>query len=144
MKLNFITILLLLLSTVVFSQRDTTVISDSTKIYYIVDSMPQMSNGEDINTGLFRIFRENFIYPDSLDCSLITYIVFEFTISSTGKIKDENIRFRGNYPDCEDDYNKLKKAGTEFFKKLPMFTPGKNNGKPVDVRFVFPVHIHLQ
>jgi hypothetical protein len=144
MKSIIVIFLPFLISFNLLSQSDTLIKSDSVEVFYIVDSMPTMPNGEEISIGLRRLIMEEFKYPDSLDCGLISTIIFEFTISSTGKIKDDSISFRSNYDDCLSDYDKLRKAGDDFYKNLPVFNPGKHKGKLVAVKFIYPLQIHLQ
>lgn len=139
-----ILITLLLLANVISLLGQVNSKVDTSEVYYIVEKMPTMKGNRSVLTGFSELFSNKFVYPDSLNCGIISTYYIEFTISKKGEVIDPVIRFRSNYKDCKKDYEKLKTAILEFLDKLPKFEPGEHNGIKVDVRLKFPVHIDLQ
>jgi len=117
---------------------------DTSQVYLVVDSMPQMRDGSDIVNGIREIFAKDLRYPELSECVIVSTIIYEFTISYNGKVIDKSVSFRGNYSDCPEDYDKLRKSGLQLLDNLPVFKPGMHKGKYVKVKFKVPIHIHLQ
>lgn len=57
-------------------------------------------------------------------------IITQFVIDTNGKVTD--VKIRAPHP-------RLKKETKKVVDKIPMFTPGKQNGKPVKVRYTLPI-----
>lgn len=138
----FAPVFIFFLTHVAFGQNNSEI--DTSDVYIIVDTMPTMADGSDISTGVRLFIQKKFRYPDSLTCGLISTIYFEFTISYNGNVVNPNVFFPGNYPDCTNDYEKLRRMGLDVLNDLPTFKPGKHNGKYVNVKFMFPLRILLQ
>jgi hypothetical protein len=102
-----------------------------------------MNDGLDIKENFLKLFMDEFNYPDSLNC-LITHIRFEFVVAYTGVLTDKKITFRPYEESCNNDMDKLRRAGLDFLDRFPLCKPGKLNGKNVKVKFVIPVIIELQ
>ena len=62
-------------------------------------------------------------------------ILTEFVIDKSGNIKDIKIRA---------PHAKLKKETQRVINKIPSFTPGENNGSPVNVRYALPINFQVQ
>ena len=116
---------------------------DTSQVYVYVDSMPTMNDGLTIQDKLLQLFIKDFNYPDSLNC-LISNLIFEFVVSYNGALTDKKITFRPYEESCNDDIEKLRKAGLNFLDRFPLCKPGKLNGKNVKVKFIVPVIICLQ
>jgi len=117
---------------------------DTTETLIFVDTMPTMQNGECISKGFSTLFSDEFKYPDTIECKIISIIYFEFVIRFDGTISDKNVRFNSNIEECAKDYNLLKKAGLVLLDKFPKCIPGSHEGKLVNVRFRSPVHLMYQ
>lgn len=139
---NLFFILFLLLPVKVISQNSTDI--DTLQVYILVDTMPSLVDGGDFATEIRQFILKEMQYPDTLTCGLISTIYFEFIISYEGKVIHPNVFFRSNYPECENDYEVLRKTVLDLLNRLPEFKPGMQNGKYVNVKFLFPMHIHLQ
>lgn len=65
-------------------------------------------------------------------------ILVKFAVYKSGKIDNLEI-IEGGENLSEDESNEIMAA----FKQLDSFTPGKNNGQPVNSRFTFPLRLYL-
>lgn len=65
-------------------------------------------------------------------------IIVKFAVYKSGKIDNLEI-IEGGENLSEDESNEIMAA----FKQLDSFTPGKNNGQPVNSRFTFPLRLYL-
>lgn len=65
-------------------------------------------------------------------------IIVKFAVYKSGKIDNLEI-IKGGENLSEEDCNEIMAA----FKQLDSFTPGKNNGRPVNSWFTFPVQLYL-
>lgn len=65
-------------------------------------------------------------------------IIVKFAVYKSGKIDNLEI-IKGGENLSEDESNEIMAA----FKQLDSFTPGKNNGQPVNSWFTFPVQLYL-
>ena len=102
-----------------------------TEYYYVVDSMPQYPGGQPEMT---KFFITQFNYPPDMDvcCKIYT----EFIIDTCGNMT--NIRIvRG----LQEDFDK---ETLRVLNLMPQWKPGKLNGVPVNVKYVFPISIALQ
>lgn len=62
-------------------------------------------------------------------------ILAEFVIDKVGKVNE--VKIRAPHP-------RLKKETEKVVGKIPKFTPGKQNGKPVKVKYVLPITFMVQ
>ncbi|MBN2890250.1 MAG: energy transducer TonB [Bacteroidales bacterium] len=106
-------------------------ISDS--VYLFVEEMPVFEGG-DIALRLF--IAQNMVFPfQYIECDILSTIYIRFVVLKTGEIANlEIIRGTDYFLDLE---------ALKVVSLLPNFTPGKQNGKPVNVYFSLPVHIDL-
>lgn len=106
-------------------------------IYDNVEDTPTYSGGKyrltkDIVVGLpdkYKSEREG-KYP--------AQIIVKFAVYKSGKIDNLEI-IKGGENLSEDESNEIMAA----FKQLDSFTPGKNNGQPVNSWLTFPVQLYL-
>jgi protein TonB len=87
---------------------------------------------------LGKFIAKNTNYPEFLrnvGVSGRSYI--QFTVNSRGEIVDVQAVDGRNDP-------LLDKEAVKAIKKLPVFTPGKHNGLPVNVHFTVPVNFQLR
>ena len=105
------------------------------EVFFIVEDMPKF-NGKDRDE--FRKFiGENLRYPQIAADNGITGIVYlQFTINKNGQVTDVEV-VRGVDP-------ALDKEAIRVITSSPRWSPGKQRGKPVNVRFTFPIHFILR
>jgi TonB family protein len=96
--------------------------------------MPQFPGGE---TALKKYIDNSIVYPKrALEKGIIGTVYVEFVISKSGKVRDAKIA-RGVDPD-------LNKEALRVVNTLPLWKPGRKNGKPVDVTYTVPVEFDIK
>lgn len=82
--------------------------------------------------GLMRYIASRLKYPESaIQQGVEGTVVVEFVVKSDGTIGEARIK-RGLTPEC--DYEALT-----VVESLPKFTPGRENGKPVNTWYTLPI-----
>ena len=111
--------------------------------FAVVDEVPIFPGCEDaadkracFNDKIQLHIGKNFNYPKAAqDANIEGRVSTMFMITSEGVI--ENIKMRGPDKLLEDEVERI-------IKRLPNMTPGKNEGKPVNVTYSIPVNFKLQ
>ena len=105
------------------------------EVFFVVEDMPTFQGQ---NSDAFRIYiQKNLKYPTIAAENGISGRVFvQFDVDPTGKITNV-IVVRGVDPS-------LDKEAVRVVKSSPQWTPGKQRGRPVRVRFTFPIVFQLQ
>jgi TonB family protein len=99
-------------------------------VYNYVDEMPVFSTGRNEDIVLF--LQSKIKYPTEAVRNKVEGKVFvAFTVGSDGQVRDAAIT-RGIGSGCDE-------AALNAVRQLPRFNPGKQNGKPVSVRFTVPI-----
>lgn len=89
------------------------------------------------NTSLIEHIQENFVYPEeALDNDIQGVVYVSYIINQNGKIV--NIATKG-----PKNGEALEAAAKVLIKKLPKLKPGSIKGKPVNVKYSFPVTFAL-
>ena len=103
-------------------------------VYQFVEEQPEFPGGM---KGLMQYFRDNIKYPRiSRDNKSQGTSTVRFTVDADGSISDaEIVRSTG------DMY--LDKEALRVISEMPKWKPGKQNGKPVRVKFALPVGFRL-
>ena len=96
-------------------------------IYRVVEQMPQFPGGE---AALMKYIQENLKYPQGQE-DVEGKVLFQFVVKKNGKVGEVKV---------------LSVLGKDFdqeairvVKSLPKFTPGRQNGKAVDVWYTLHV-----
>jgi len=115
-------------------QQDT--VREEREKYYVVEEMPTFNDGEPAEE--FRIFiAQNLQYPESAARDSISgRVIVQFTVNYEGKVI-EPVVVRSASP-------ALDKEAIRVVSSSPLWTPGKQRGKKVDVLFTFPINFVLQ
>ncbi|MEH6769587.1 energy transducer TonB [Maribacter arcticus] len=118
--------------------------SDDPEVHFaVVDEVPIFPGCEDaadkracFNDKIQLHISKNFSYPKAAqDANIEGRVSTMFMITSEGVI--DNIEMRGPDKLLEDEVERI-------IKRLPIMTPGKNEGKPVNVPYSIPVTFKLQ
>lgn len=108
-------------------------VPDSTEAlpFQLVEQKPTF-NGGAVNE-FSKWFNSKFTYPQSLkDAEILeTRIVLQFTVCTDGKVRDIKV--------VSDSHPDLAAEAIRIISASPDWKPGYNNGKPVNVRYTFPV-----
>jgi protein TonB len=106
---------------------------ESRPVFTMVEEMPKFPGGE---TALIRFLSGNITYPkQAIEREIQGTIYVSFIVNSDGKVTDGKI-LRGIGGGCE-------KEALRVVKMMPRWTPGKQDGKPVDVLYTMPIVFRL-
>ena len=108
--------------------------SDTTKIYNVIEQMPQFPGGDE---AMMDFIIKNVIYPErAIKEKVEGRVIIHFVITKTGQIDHIEV-IRSLTPDCD-------KEAVKVIKLLPGFIPGKHNGSKVSVWYTIPVTFKLK
>lgn len=108
---------------------------DEDKIYDFVDEPADFPGGRE---ALLKYLSDNIVYPDrALKNRIQGKCYITFVVSDEGKV--EYVTVKKGVTDCPECDAESVKA----IKKMPMWTPGKINGKNVNSIFSLPVTFKL-
>ena len=105
---------------------------DSEKVYTYVEQMPQLPGVGDIPAVIAYIQQRVVQWPKGtgrVDAEGRVFV--SFTVDTTGQVRDVRI-LKGLHPLLDAEALRVVQA-------LPSFTPGRQNGKPVNVSLVVPI-----
>ena len=102
-------------------------------VYDVVEVMPQYPGGQ---IAMLKYIMENIKYPKQImEEGIQGRVTVSFIVEKDGRVS--NVRLlRSVQPS-------LDKEAIRVVKSMPKWTPGKQNGKPVRVRFNLPVMFKL-
>ena len=107
---------------------------EETKIFTVVEQMPMYPGGD---AALMGYLRDNIKYPTvAAENGVQGRVVVGFVVERDGSITDVNI-LRGVDPS-------LDREAMRVVKSMPRWTPGKQNGSAVRVKYQVPVAFRLQ
>lgn len=105
------------------------------EIYNFVQEMPAF-DGDNSGNAFRKFIQNRIVYPEAARQKGITgTVVIQYVVSPTGEITEYKV-IRG-VPGLDEA------ALDAFKKKIPKFTPGKNNGVAVPVRLNVPITFKL-
>lgn len=131
MRKYFVIIVLLVLPFISFSQANT--ITEEQPVFLVVEEMPVYPGGDE---AMRQFLVSNIIYPQIAKENNIQGKVFvEFIIEKTGDVTNVKV-IRGVDPLLDDE-------AVRVVKLFPKWTPGKQEGKLVRVRFIVPIIFKL-
>ncbi|HZY81851.1 MAG TPA: TonB family protein [Cyclobacteriaceae bacterium] len=108
-------------------------VEDPNMIYTVVEQAAEFPGGVG---AMMKFLSQNIKYPPQARRMGIEGSVFvEFVVNATGTIQDAKV-IKGIGGGCDEEA--LRVIG-----KMPVWKPGKQNGRPVRVRFVLPVKFVL-
>jgi protein TonB len=101
--------------------------------FRVVEDMPEFPGGM---TALSHYLVNNIRYPAvAREAGISGKVYLEFTVSREGTISDISV-LRGIGGGCDEEAVRVVRA-------MPPWVPGKQRGKPVNVRFTLPVTFTL-
>lgn len=104
------------------------------QVFDAVEQAPQFPGGEE---ALLKFVADNIRYPAlAIENGDQGTVVVRFVVTHTGDVGKVVIA-RGKTPE-------LDKEAVRVVKKLPKFTPGKQNGHAVNVWYTLPIRFKLQ
>jgi len=115
-------------------QEKEQVIQPGEDVFTVVEEMPSFhgKGGE----GFREYLAQNIRYPDEAKKNGIQGKVFvQFTVNKKGEVVDVKV-LRGVTPSIDAEAIRVTESS-------PLWEPGKQKGKPVDVQFTFPIDFKL-
>ena len=110
------------------------VLLDSLKVFTSVEQMPEFPGGD---AALMKYLRAHTNYPPmAMKKNKQGKCIVQFVVTNTGSVGDVKI-VRSVYRDLDNEALRLVRS-------LPRFTPGKQNGHPVNVWYTLPIVFRLQ
>ena len=102
-------------------------------VYDVVEVMPQYPGGQ---IAMLKYIMENIKYPEqAMKEGIQGRVTVSFIVEKDGRVS--NVRLLRSVQSA------LDKEAIRVVKSMPKWTPGKQNGKPVRVRFNLPVMFKL-
>ncbi len=99
------------------------------EIFTAVEQMPEFPGGM---SALNRYLAKNIRHPKEC-ANPVGRVTVSFVITKTGKVKDADVKARN----C--DASQWKQEMIAVIKSMPVWKPGKHQGKPVNVRYSMPI-----
>jgi TonB family protein len=116
--------------------------------YTVVETMPLFSNGGE--KGLLEYIAKTVKYPENAVKKGATAKVFvQFVVNKKGLIEDAKvIRSSANTLTAEHeaiayDPKEFEEESLRVVRSLPLFTPGLQDGNPVNVSMILPINFKL-
>ena len=102
-------------------------------VYDVVEVMPQFPGGQ---IAMLKYIMKNIKYPKQImEEGIQGRVTVSFIVEKDGRVS--NVRLLRSVQSA------LDKEAIRVVKSMPKWTPGKQNGKPVRVRFNLPVMFKL-
>ncbi|MDX9748091.1 MAG: energy transducer TonB [Paludibacter sp.] len=107
---------------------------DDQVVFVVVESMPSFPGGD---AALFKYLNDNIKYPViAQESGIQGRVICQFVVNRDGSIVDiEVVRSVDKSLDAE---------AIRVIKNMPKWTPGKQRGKTVRVKYTLPVNFRLQ
>jgi len=103
------------------------------------ETVPKAKREECFNEMMNKHIKKNFNYPSrAAEDDIQGQVQVLFVIDKAGNIIDITPKFRG-----KGDGTLLEKEAARIISKLPKFTPGKQRGKAVKVKYAQPIQFRL-
>jgi protein TonB len=103
------------------------------EVFKAVEEPPRFQGGM---SDVMKYLSENLNYPeDALNEGVQGRVVVGFIVNKDGSVSDVKI-FQSLHPSCD-------KEAVRLVKSMPAWTPGKQNGQPVNVYETIPIRFKL-
>jgi TonB family protein len=103
-------------------------------VYIVVENMPEFPGGND---ALFKFLAENIKYPVTAQTAGIQgRVICQFVVEHDGTISEAEI--------VRSIDESLDNEAIRIIKAMPAWTPGKQRGETVRVKYTLPINFRLQ
>ncbi|MBQ8361263.1 MAG: M56 family metallopeptidase [Bacteroidaceae bacterium] len=111
-----------------------TVQNENDEVFMVVEQMPEYPGGMG---ELMKFLQKNIKYPaQAHKDSIQGRVIVQFVIDKTGKVTDPVIK-KSVSPELDAEAIRVVNA-------MPLWTPGRQRGKAVSVKFTLPIQFRLQ
>ena len=108
--------------------------AEGNQIFTVVEQQPQFPGGE---AALMAFIKKTLKYPAfAAENGIQGRVTLSFTVEKDGSI--------GNIEVMRSPADELSKEAIRVVSQMPKWTPGKQRGKPVRVKYVLPITFRLQ
>jgi periplasmic protein TonB len=119
---------------VVFDEPAPEIVVDDNELFTVVEQNPEFAGGY---AAMVSFIKQNMVYPAmARRMEQEGTVHVSFIVSKSGTISDVQI-LRGISAE-------LDKEAIRVIQLMPPWTPGKQNGRPVNVRFVMPFKFRMK
>ncbi|WP_242923733.1 energy transducer TonB [Pontibacter liquoris] len=102
--------------------------------YVSVEKMPEFAGGE---KALFKFLSQNITYPvRARQANVEGLVIVTFVVAVTGEIQDVTVLKGLGYGTEEE--------AVRVIRKMPSWSPGRQNGRAVPVRYTLPIRFNMQ
>lgn len=113
-----------------------TVVSKKKPVERVLDTCEQLPQFGTDNAELIKFLQENVKYPeDAAKNKIQGRVLVQFVVDKEGNIKDPAI-LQGAYPSLDAE-------ALRVVKLMPRWTPGYQDGQPVNVQYALPIVFKL-
>lgn len=108
--------------------------AQSNEPYVLVEQMPEFAGGEE---KMYQFISSNINYPAYCkENNIVGRVIARFIVTNKGEIDSVNI--------LASPHQTMSDECIRMIKLMPIWTPGKQNGKPVNVFFTLPISFQLE
>lgn len=103
------------------------------KVFDVVEIMPEFPGG---SVALFSYLAKSLRYPkDAIDKKIEGRVMVQFIVNRDGSIVEAKV--------INKVFPSLDAEGLRVVNEMPKWTPGRQKGKPVRVRYTLPIMFSL-
>lgn len=115
-------------------QKEKTTKPEGEEVYEVVEIMPEFPGG--INS-LMSYLGMNIVYPkEAIKENHEGRTLVSFVVTKDGSINNITVLKSSNYPELDNE-------ALRVVKSMPKWSPGKNKGKVVNVRYTIPIQFKI-
>ena len=116
------------------SAQKTVVSQKNDQIFDVVEQMPEYPGGMQ---ALFEFLKENIKYPEDAQKQKVEgRVLAKFVIETDGSISDIEV--------VKNAFPSLDAEAVRVIQAMPNWTPGKQKGQAVRVKYVVPINFNLK
>ncbi|KFD39752.1 cell envelope biogenesis protein TonB [Schleiferia thermophila str. Yellowstone] len=103
-------------------------------LFAVVEVKPEFPGGKE---ALMRYLASSLKYPQlARELNIQGVVIVQFTVDFTGRIRDVEVA-RGIGGGCDEE-------AVRVIQNMPAWTPGRQNNRPVNVRYALPIRFAIQ
>lgn len=103
-------------------------------VFAIVEIKPEFPGGR---AALMKYLSDNIRYPQiARELNIQGVVIVQFTVDRNGQIRDVEVA-RGIGGGCDEE-------AARVVEQMPAWTPGRQNNRPVNVRYTLPIRFALK
>ncbi|MFC5269954.1 energy transducer TonB [Adhaeribacter terreus] len=104
------------------------------QVFVMVEEMPRFPGGE---SELINFINKHLIYPqEARDNGEEGRVIVQFVVTKEGRITNPEV--------VRSVSQSIDKEALRIISKMPLWQPGRQNGRPVDTRYTLPFMFQLQ